>query len=158
MYTPLLHIKVGFKGVKIIEVCFRDVTHNLLILATLTHFDSCLASIKIPAPVLTYFISYTQCTTWEKGSYAIYQQRRPRSACASVQSDLNILYLSISITVSIDPLSWHQRPSSACENGHKLHKGPFVLCAPYVSFVSHIFVQNYQMCKILAWYSIKMGA
>ena len=73
-----------------------------------------------------------------KGSYVTCEQRRSRSACASVQSDLGILCTSTYTTVSIDSVSGQRRPRSACANAQadlglrypRIPKGPF-LCVAY---------------------------
>ena len=50
----------------------------------------------------------------QKRPYTVCGQRRSRSACASVQSDLNILCSATYTTVSIDSVSGQWRSWSAC--------------------------------------------
>ena len=54
------------------------------------------------------------CPMWKKDPYIKCRQWRFRSACTSVQSDLDILCLSKYATISIDSVTEQQRPRSDC--------------------------------------------
>ena len=56
----------------------------------------------------------TWCAMHEMGQYSIWGQSRPRSECAFVHSDLNIVCSSTYTTVSIDSVSRQWRPWSGC--------------------------------------------
>ena len=67
--------------------------------------------------VLCY--SHLMCNVG-KGSYAISEQWRPRSACTSVLADLGILWSSTYSTISIEFVSRQRKPWSACWSGPAL--------------------------------------
>ena len=72
--------------------------------------------------------------TWKLGPYAIWEQRRSRRACASVQSVLDFLCSSTYAIISIDSVNGQRRPWSACAYAQAdlglrcpiLHKALFV--------------------------------
>ena len=99
---------------------------------------------------------------WEKGIYAIYEQRMSRWACASVQPGLDILCSSTCTTVSIDSVSGQRRSQSICpfvQADRGLHCPPFdiralsIHCASYkvlsVAQKVYSYILNQLWCFII---------
>ena len=79
----------------------------------------------------------------KNGPYAICGQRRYRSACASVQSNLGISCLLTDTKVSIDSVSRQCRPECAGWSGHVLFtncmRALFICCTSY-AINRHVFM------------------
>ena len=89
-----------------------------------------------------------------KGPYAIREQRRSRWACASVQSDLDILCSSTYTTVSIDSVCEQHRLWSACASAQADQS----LCSSQITYgpfscvrVSHVLSIYSSLCENQRW-------
>ena len=82
--------------------------------------------------------------TDEKGPYAFCGQRRSRSACSSVQSNLGIFCSSTYTTVSTDSVSGQRRPRSACAYAQADQglRWPQTALGPFSCVMRHIKCQG----------------
>ena len=110
------------------------------------------------------YLSTKTCATWEKGPYAICEQRRSSWACTSMQSDLGILYSLTYTTVSIDSVSGKWMPWSACMIAQAYQGlpcpqsagGPFSCVAHYVLQIL-MSTHNICFCREIRKISVLFG-
>ena len=111
--------------------------------------------------------NHISCATLEKGPYAIYEQRMSRWACASVQTDLDILCSSTYTAVSIHSVSGKRRPISACANAQAdyglrcPHKGHFralriiLLSTSDTERIRHRWLSRMRVRPVIRWLRVR---
>ena len=100
------------------------------------------------------------CNVGKKGPYAICEKQMSRWACASVQSEMDILCLSTYTTVSTDYVRGQWRPYWQANQGRcclqVVYKGPFCLLPSYG--IKKLMGKAYSHILILAHSSFQIYA